>query len=118
MGARQLRSDIPINLPDSFRDEARELRNKLLLYRFHRRFEVKLDPSLADPGLEPRLNQILLPLLSVIGDAGLREELRSVATEAQANLVSERGLLMEAQVLEGALKSHFLSAVGRLADEV
>ena len=93
MGGRQLRSDIPINLPDSFRDEARELRNKLLLYRFHRRFEVKLDPSLADPGLEPRLNQILLPLLSVIGDAALREELRSVATEAQANLVSERGLL-------------------------
>jgi hypothetical protein len=100
MGARPLRSDIPINLPDKFGEEARELRNKLLLYRFHRRFEIRLDPTLADPALEPRLNQILLPLLSVIGDPALREELRSIATEAQANLVTERGLLMEAQVLE------------------
>ncbi|MGX1360711.1 hypothetical protein QNJ95_37215 [Bradyrhizobium elkanii] len=28
-GARPLRSDIPINLPPTFKDEARELRNKL-----------------------------------------------------------------------------------------
>jgi hypothetical protein len=67
MGARPLRTDIPINLPNSFKDEARELRNKLLLYRFHRRHEVKLDESLVDLRLEPRLNQILLPLLSVVG---------------------------------------------------
>jgi hypothetical protein len=100
MGARQLRGDIPINLPDSFREEARELRNKLLLYRFHRRFDVKLDPGLADPKLEPRINQILLPLLSVIRDPHLRADLKSVALDAQANLVAERGLLAEAQVLE------------------
>jgi hypothetical protein len=100
MGARQLRGDIPINLPDEFREEARGLRNKLLLYRFHRRFDVKLDPNLADPNLEPRLNQILLPLLSVIRDPNLRADLKSVALEAQANLVAERGLLAEAQVLE------------------
>ena len=68
MGSRKLRSDIPINLPDSFKDEARELRNKLLLYRFHRRFDVKLDETLVDPKIEPRLNQILLPLLSVVAD--------------------------------------------------
>jgi len=100
MGSRTLRSDIPINLPDDFREEARELRNKLLLYRFHRRFDVKIDASLADPKLEPRLNQILLPLLSVIKDPGLRAELRSVALDAQASLIAERGLLAEAQVLE------------------
>jgi hypothetical protein len=100
MGARQLRTDIPINLPDTFKEEARELRNKLLLYRFHRRPEVKLDPSLVDWKLEPRLNQILLPLLSVIRDPHLRDDLKSVALEAQSNLIAERGLLAEAQVLE------------------
>jgi hypothetical protein len=100
MGSRKLRADIPINLPDGFREEARELRNKLLLFRFHRRFEVRLDATLVDPQLEPRLNQILLPLLSVITDPALRTELRSVARDAQANLVAERGLLVEAQVLE------------------
>ena len=100
MGPRRLRPGIPINLPDAFRAEAQDLRNKLLLYRFHRRFETKLDDSLADPKLEPRLNQILLPLLSVVSDPSLRDELRSVAAEAQAGLVAERGLLVEAQVLE------------------
>src|SRR6266516_3589439 len=75
MGSRQLRSDIPINLPETFKDEARELRNKLLLYRFHRRLDLKLDASLADPTLEPRLNQILLPLLSVVADEILRTDL-------------------------------------------
>jgi hypothetical protein len=46
-GTRPLRADVPINLPNTFKDEARELRNKLLLYRFNRRHEVKLDESLA-----------------------------------------------------------------------
>lgn len=100
MGSRRLRPDIPLNLPESFRDEARELRNKLLLYRFHRRMHVKLDESLADPTLEPRLNQILLPLLSVVSDPDLRIELRTMALEAQLSLVADRGLLVEAQVLE------------------
>lgn len=100
MGSRRLREDIPINLPEAFKEEARELRNKLLLYRFRRRFEVKLDASLADPELEPRLNQILLPLLSVISDESLRSELRSMGREAQRSLVADRGLLIEAQVLE------------------
>ncbi len=100
MGPHQLRADIPINLPETVKEEARELRNKLLLYRFHRRFETKLDASLVDPTLEPRLNQILVPLLSVIKDSKLRDDLRSVAVDAQAGLVAERGLLAEAQVLE------------------
>ena len=100
MGSRKLRSDIPINLPDSFKDEARDLRNKLLLYRFHRRHEVRLDESLVDPNIEPRLNQILLPLMSVVSDDTLRSELRSMALDAQQNLVADRGLHIEAQVLE------------------
>jgi hypothetical protein len=100
MGSRPLRADIPINLPDAFKSEARELRNKLLLYRFHRRHEVALDERLVDPKLEPRLNQILLPLLSVVSDDGLRAELRSLAGEMQLGLIAERGLLVEAQVIE------------------
>ena len=100
MGGRPLRADIPINLPDAFREEARELRNKLLLYRFHRRWDTKVDQSLIDPSLEPRLNQILLPLLSIVRSPAVREELRSAAAEAQTNIIAERGLLAEAQVLE------------------
>lgn len=100
MGARKLRPDIPINLPPSFREEAWTLRNELLLYRFHRLPSVRLDPGLAGPTLEPRLNQILLPLLSIIEDPKLRDALRTAAFETQSTIVAERGLSIAAQVLE------------------
>lgn len=100
MGARKLRPDVPINLPKAFKEEARALRSKLLLYRFRRRAEVTLDESLIDPALEPRLNQILLPLLSVVSDATLRTALREAALEAQSALIADRALSIEAQVLE------------------
>jgi hypothetical protein len=100
MGTRKLRPEVPINLPRAFKDEARVLRSKLLLYRFRRRWEVMLDESLADPALEPRLNQILLPLLSVVSDLKLRATLKEAAREAQSALIAERGLSIEGQVLE------------------
>jgi hypothetical protein len=100
MGSQRLRADIPINLPASFRQEARQIRNKLLLYRFHRRAATKIDETLIDPTLEPRLNQILVPLLSVIRDPQVVGEMRSVAQKTQARLIAERGLTIEARVLE------------------
>jgi hypothetical protein len=100
MGPRRLRPDIPINLPPGFREEARALRNKLLLLRFRRRLDTKLDEGLLDPRLEPRLNQILLPLLSVVRDQRARDEIQAIALGTQAALVAERGQSTEAQVLE------------------
>jgi hypothetical protein len=52
MGGRPLRQGIPINLPDAYRDEARALRNKLLVYRFRNRHSAAIDPSLVDDALE------------------------------------------------------------------
>lgn len=68
MGKRSLRPDIPINLPDAYRDEAQALRNKLLLYRFRNRNTAAIDPSLVDDTLEARRNQVLVPLLSAAPD--------------------------------------------------
>ncbi|WP_453942384.1 hypothetical protein [Bradyrhizobium elkanii] len=42
----------------------------------------------------------MLPLLSIVGDPRLQGELRNAAKRAQDSIVAERGLLMEAQVLE------------------
>jgi hypothetical protein len=72
---------------------------------------VKIDTSLVDRKLEPRLNQIMLPVLSIIGDPNLRAELRHVALSAQASIAAERGLLMEAQVLE--ILAELISTSGR-----
>ena len=103
MGLRQMRTDIPINLPDEARDEAAELRDKLLMYRFINRGRVGIDPKAIGPGLEPRLNQVLAPLLSVIEDQDLREAIRDRARGEQRSARGSRGLSIEAHVVESLL---------------
>jgi len=100
MTPRPLSRDIPINLPDVWKDEALELRNKLLTYRFRRRRSVRLDPTLVDIRLEPRLNQVLVPLLSIVEDKATRAEIAGRAASLQASIVSERGLSIEADILD------------------
>jgi hypothetical protein len=100
MGARRLRSDIPINLPSSYKDEALHLRNKLLLYRFRNLDRAGIIPDLADAAIEPRLNQIFSPLLSVVSDEVARTALQGVARRYHEELVAERAMATEAQVLE------------------
>jgi hypothetical protein len=57
-------------------------------------------PPLPDPTLEPRLNQIFVPLLSVVGDPSIRAELREIARARNREIVADRGMDVEAQVLE------------------
>ena len=99
-GGRKLRDDIPINLTGDYKREALELRNKLLMFRFRSFGKRAVDPALVDRSIEPRLAQIFVPLLSVIEDAGAREALRQVAREYHKELVADRGMDVEAQVLE------------------
>ena len=100
MGQARLREDVPISLPQSYKDEALALRNKLLLFRFRRRAIPATAENLVDRTIEPRLNQIFVPLLSIIKDAGARAELRELAQRYNRELVSERGFDAEAHVLE------------------
>src|SRR3989475_2579414 len=99
-GGRKLRDDIPINLTADYKREALELRNKLLMFRFRSFGKRQIDPALVDRSIEPRLAQIFVPLLSVIEDGAAREALRQVAREYHKQLVADRGMDVEAQVLE------------------
>jgi hypothetical protein len=100
MGQRAMRADIPINLPDVQQAEARALRNKLLMYRFRTLGTARIDTSLIDPALSSRLNQILVPLLSIIDDAAVREHIAAAACSLDETLRSERAATPEAQLLE------------------
>lgn len=99
-GGRKLREDIPINLTAEYKREALALRNQLLTFRFQNLAKRTVDPSLVDRSIEPRLAQVFVPLLSVIEDAGSRQALRQVAREYNRELVADRGMDVEAQVLE------------------
>ena len=99
-GSRGLRRDIPINLPAVYKVEALDLRNKLLLYRFRNYGKTLAADTLVDPTLEPRLNQIFAPLISIISDPAIRRELWEVARERHRQIVADRGMDIEAQLLE------------------
>jgi hypothetical protein len=100
MGQGRLRTDIPINLPDIYQVEARHLRNQLLLFRFRHWHRDRPTEAFVDRGLEPRLNQIFTPLLAVLDDEDSRAQLRAFAGRMQRQTVSDRGLELEARVLE------------------
>jgi hypothetical protein len=100
MGTRPLREEIPLNATAIYKEEALRLRNKLLLFRFRTFHKSGINPELVDRSLEPRLNQVFVPLLSVIEDAGVRADLKELARHYQRDLVADRGQGIEAQVLE------------------
>jgi hypothetical protein len=100
LGDRPLRGDIPLNLPATFQDEALALRNRLLHYRMRDRGKARDLAGTIDRSLEPRLAQIFAPLLSTIEDPATREKLGLLARRYQRELVADRGMDMEAQLLE------------------
>ena len=98
-GGRPLRPDVPIHLPESLKVEALLLRNKLLAWRFSARSSVGPDTARLIKGLEPRLNQTALALLSVVDDAGVRDRIRDELVGEEARVLQERASSLEATML-------------------
>lgn len=95
-----LREDIPLNIPDSFWDEATHIRNKLLMWRFLNYGKKNLDKDNVDKSIQPRLSQIISPLLSVIKDGAAAENLKSFIVEYNKQIISDRGMEMDARIFE------------------
>lgn len=100
LGQATLRTDIPISLPPEHKREALALRNKLLMFRLRNRFQRAMVENLIDATIEPRLNQIFVPLLSLVADPTTRAELRQLAQQYHRELIAERGSDSEAHALE------------------
>lgn len=94
-----IRKEIPLNLDDRFRAEALTLRNQLLLYRLRNFGAVRSLDRADDRGLEPRLEQIFGPLLSVVEDQSAVSRITRVLGKLNEDLTDERSETAEAQVL-------------------
>ncbi len=104
MGSSSLRKDIPRRLSDEFYDEARELRNKLLMWRFKNyRKELLFDDAEIE-GIHPRLHQIVIPLLTIIEDEEMKISLKDFVKEYNGELASDRGQSWEADVTLAILR--------------
>jgi hypothetical protein len=128
MGLRPLRADIPISQPSLLKDEALALRNRLLHFRFCNFLDIKPDPSALLGSVEPRVNQIALPLLSLVDDPILRAAIGTLLANEQAERRNQRRETVEGRVLEiireafsasdgtpvgiGGITDHFNAAYG------
>jgi hypothetical protein len=104
MGQRRMRADIPLNLPEDFDETARMIRNKLLLYRFRflsARSDIQNSMTIFENRkLEPRMKQLITPLLSVSPSEKTIEGILEFVETYQLELLTERGMETEAQVIE------------------
>ena len=100
----KLREDIPLNLPDIFWDEATAIRNKLLYWRFINKGKIKIKTDIVSRKIEPRLNQIISPLMSIIQDAKLVDDLKDFIEKYNSEIISDRGMELDCQVLEAILE--------------
>ena len=100
MGHRRLRENVPINLPAAFWREAEQLRNQLLHFRFQHLGKHAVSEALVDRRIEPRLNQVFAPLLSIIEAPQIRVDLLGVMREYHRQFVSDKGMTEEGRLLE------------------
>jgi len=100
MRGGQIRTEIPLNLDERFHEEAREIRNQLLLYRLRHFKDARGETRAGARDLEPRLQQIFGPLVSVISDASSREKVIGTIAKYNQELMEERSEAAEAQVLQ------------------
>ncbi|MDI6625914.1 MAG: hypothetical protein QME55_14375, partial [Brevundimonas sp.] len=100
-GQRPLRPEIPIQTPPELHREALDLRNRLLAWRLTQRATIRPAPERQAVGVDPRLNQTALSLLSLMEDPALRARVHEEMGREQRRLSAERasspeGLLVQA----------------------
>lgn len=123
MGAGSLRNDIPRTLDETFYSKSKELRNKLLMWRLKNYFKPIEKHTEVIEGIHPRLNQIAIPLLSIIKDEAVRNELKEFIVKYNVELVAERGLSWESDIVFAILKVSYETekseiSMKEIADEV
>jgi hypothetical protein len=101
------RKDIPISLTEEFFSEAQKIRNMLLLWRFHKYFEINPNKQINyDFGeLEPRVKQIVNSLIILFADDETQlTKFKRFITKHQEEIIEERQNSFEGQIVGGIYK--------------
>lgn len=102
-GLRPVRPDVPVQLPTTLAAEARELRNKLLAWRFQERSRAIIHPDRAAAGVEARFNQTALPLLSVVDDPAVRQRIHEALHQEDRRVHQDRAASLEAAMIAAVM---------------
>ncbi len=95
------REDIPLNLPPRFYEEAAVWRQKLLLFRFRHLLSFENDYEARIPGLQPRMQQILQPVVSLAKtiSPSLVRAIEDLAADLNERVVADRAESYEGQLV-------------------
>jgi hypothetical protein len=100
---RPLDGSIPLHMPPDFAREAGALRNALLAWRLTNRFRVGVRPDRALQGVEPRVNQTALALLSLIDRSSTRALIARHLSAEQVRIYEERQRSLEGLMIASLL---------------
>lgn len=104
MGTSSLRNNIPRTLDEKFYNQSQQIRNKLLMWRFDNYFKPLEKREEIIAGIHPRLNQIVVPLLTIIKDKSIREQLKQFIIQYNTELVADRGMSWESDIVLAVLR--------------
>jgi len=104
------RNEIPRILPPAFGKEVSDLRAKLLTFRLANLNRLKgktFGNELLEPNLQPRLQEILIPLKAMLnGDGAMVEALAGFVHRLQDNLFYRRKESYEGKVMAALIELH------------
>ena len=119
---KTLRNDIPHELPINHESEARELRNKLLMYRFKTLKNIREHNATTQiPGVEPRISQVFSPLLEVATDDGFKHALTELAVQYSRQIKTDRAASIEYHVLvaiQSLIEKKDTVSIGNITEHV
>lgn len=97
-----MRANVPLLLDKAFWAKAQALRNQLLTWRFAN-VGLTLDPYERIAHVEPRLNQLILPMKAVMSSPAAKQSFDQLILEYQGHMREDRGLTTEALVARALL---------------
>ncbi len=100
MNLNTVRDDISFNMSDGFRKEALQIRNQLLMFRFRTKGNHEINQTHEDRDIEPRLNQIAIPLMSIIEDPETIAEIHNYIRAYNKRILTDRTMDQGYMLLE------------------
>lgn len=94
------RPGIPRMLTRGFWEDAKALRNKLLLYRLRNWRITEVREDLSDASIEPRLDQVTLALKTLIDDQEMLQQINHFVRSYNATLITDRQMSVPAVVVQ------------------
>jgi len=97
---------IPRHLPPNYGEITAEIRNLWTTYRlFNAQESIHIDETQTDYTLEARLSQVSGPLMSIISDPDVKEQMKMFMREYNERSQTERYATKTARIVEGILKA-------------